>query len=403
MSTVGSRPVVAGPVRPRRSARPAAAGRPRALWVGGTARAALRGDLDLASVSTEAAPARLRAAPPDLVVLDGVIPSPQLRCLREALDGLDPRPAVLVLLPEGRRLRRESTLRALAEDVVSADTGDAELLGRLRAALRLRRYLSEIAQQSAELDGLRRQIEALAGRMAEDLRLAGNVQRFLMPAPVTHPHLEVAREFLPYREVGGDFYDFLSLGPQRLAVTIGDVMGKGISAALLAASLLAAVRSQLQGDGVALGQAVSRVNRLFWEVTPPGLFATLFVAVFDLAAGEVEFVNAGHHYPFRVQDGSSEDLVEGGPVLGLMEGAEYKPARRAVRRGDLFVLYSDGVVDRNNAQGEQLGVDRLKQAALHTAGDGARIALYSLLGEVQGWSEGTAPEDDATLIVARIR
>jgi sigma-B regulation protein RsbU (phosphoserine phosphatase) len=184
---------------------------------------------------------------------------------------------------------------------------------------------------------------------------------------------------------------------------VGDVMGKGISAALLAASLLAAVRSQLQGEGWALADAVSRVNRLFWEVTPPGLFATLFVAVFDLEAGEVEFVNAGHHYPFRVQDGCLEDLVEGGPVLGLMEDAAYSPARRAVRRGDLFVLYSDGVVDRNNAEGEQLGVDRLKQAALHAAGDGARIALYSMLGEVQGWSGGTPPEDDATLIVARVR
>jgi sigma-B regulation protein RsbU (phosphoserine phosphatase) len=402
MATTGSRRVAA-PARPRRSARGGAPGRPRALWVGGAERPALRTDLDLSGVAAEAAPARLRAAPPDLVVLDGPMPSAQLRCLREALDVLDPRPAVVVLLPQGRRLRRESALRALAEDVVSADTSDAELLGRLRGALRLRRYLSEIAQQSAELDGLRRQIEALAGRMAEDLRLAGNVQRFLMPAPVSHPHLEVAREFLPYREVGGDFYDFLRLGPGRLVVTVGDVMGKGISAALLAASLLAAVRSQLQGDGMALGDAVSRVNRLFWEVTPPGLFATLFVAVFDLQGGEVEFVNAGHHYPFRVQDGAAEDLVEGGPVLGLMEDASYTPSRRAVRRGDLFVLYSDGVVDRNNAQGEQLGVERLKQAAIHTAGDGARIALYSMLGEVQGWSGGTPPEDDATLIVARIR
>jgi phosphoserine phosphatase RsbU/P len=378
--------------------------RPRTLWVGGPVRPALRTDLQVERVSAEAAPVRLRESPPDLVVLDGALPAARLRCLREALDGLDPRPAVLVLLSDGRRLRRESALRALAEDVVSASTPDAELLARLRAAVRLRRYLSEISQQSAELDGLRRQIESLAGRMAEDLRLAGNVQRFLMPAPVSHPHLEVAREFLPYREVGGDFYDFLRLGPQRLAVTVGDVMGKGISAALLAASLLAAVRSQLQGDGVALGEAVSRVNRLFWEVTPPGLFASLFVVVFDLEAGKVEYVNAGHHYPFRVQAGGVlEDLVDGGPVLGLMEGAAYATAERSVRRGDLFVLYSDGVVDRSNAQGEQLGVERLKQAALHAAADGARIALYSMLGEVQGWSGGTPPDDDATLIVARVR
>ena len=379
---------------------------PRALWVGGAVRAGLRGELQLERVSPEAAPVRLREARPDVVVLDGVMPPARLRCLREALDGVDPRPAVLVLLPDGRRLRRESALRTLAEDVIPAHTSDAELLGRVRGALRLRRYLSEIAQQSAELDGLRRQIEGLAGRMAEDLRLASNVQRFLMPAPVSHAHLEVAREFLPYREVGGDFYDFLRLGPQRMAVTVGDVMGKGISAALLAASLLAAVRSQLQGQGdvITLGEAVSRVNRLFWEVTPPGLFASLFVAVFDLEGGEVQFVNAGHHYPFRVQpDGGLEDLVEGGPVLGLMEDASYAPARRTVRRGDLFVLYSDGVVDRSNAQGEQLGVDRLKQAALHAAADGARIALYSMLGEVQGWSGGTPAEDDATLIVARIR
>ena len=92
--------------------------------------------------------------------------------------------------------------------------------------------MSELSRKNAELQGLYGRLEVLAGRMAEELRLASNVQRSLLPAPLQHARLDVAREFIPFREIGGDLYDFVPLGPHRMAFAIGDVMGKGVPAAL---------------------------------------------------------------------------------------------------------------------------------------------------------------------------
>jgi sigma-B regulation protein RsbU (phosphoserine phosphatase) len=214
----------------------------------------------------------------------------------------------------------------------------------------------------------------------------------------------VASEFMPVREIGGDYFDLLPLEAGRMALAIGDVMGKGVPAALLAANLKACLRAQVQAGGVAPEQTITRVNRLFWDVTPKGLFASLFFGVFDFEAGVFEYVNAGHDHPLLLRrDGGSFDLGTGGTVLGLVEGSSYERGRARFERDDLFVFFSDGLTDRANGNGDMYGVDRLREAAGRSRRDPARIVLYTLLGEVQGWSDGTPPEDDATLIVAKAR
>jgi sigma-B regulation protein RsbU (phosphoserine phosphatase) len=241
--------------------------------------------------------------------------------------------------------------------------------------------------------------------MAEELRLASRVQRSLLPAACEHPRLDVAREFIPFREIGGDYYDFLPLG-QRMAFAVGDVMGKGIAAALLASSLKAAVRAQLQGSAASSApqDVVSRVNRLFGEVAPRGLFASLFFGMLDLETLEMEYVNAGHDYPFVVRAGGDiVDLPEGGTLLGLEDGSAYERGTVQLTRDDLVVFYSDGVTDRGDARGDAYGVERLKEAARRSRKDTARIVLYSMLGDVQGWSAGTSAQDDATLVVFKAR
>jgi sigma-B regulation protein RsbU (phosphoserine phosphatase) len=262
----------------------------------------------------------------------------------------------------------------------------------------------EIERQKAELLALRRQFDALSSRLAQDLRLASMVQRGLQPGPVLHPRLDLAREFLPFREVGGDYYDVVMLPEDRVVVAVGDVMGKGIPAALLAATLTATVRSQIQSGQCLPCEVVSHVNRVFWQVTPPGLFASLFYGVLDLHAGTLDYVNAGHHYPFVLRaEGGAVELEEGGTVLGLTEEACFTRGRLQMSGSDLLVLYSDGIVDRSNPAGEMYGLERLEEAALASRNDSARICLYSILGDVQGWSGGTPAEDDATLIVVRLR
>jgi sigma-B regulation protein RsbU (phosphoserine phosphatase) len=265
--------------------------------------------------------------------------------------------------------------------------------------------MSELSRKNAELQALYGRLEILASRMAEELRLASNVQRSLLPTPLQHARLEVAREFIPFREIGGDFYDFVPLGPHRMAFAIGDVMGKGVPAALLAANLKASIRAQVEAENVCPAALVAKVNRMFWDVVPNGLFASLFFGVFDLEAGRLDFVNAGHHYPFVVTGkGEVRDLVHGGTVLGLVEDSIYEQGSVPFQGRDLFVFYSDGLTDRGNAEGELYGIERLKEAALRAGTEStARITLYSLLGDVQGWSGGAPAEDDMTLVVARAR
>jgi sigma-B regulation protein RsbU (phosphoserine phosphatase) len=182
-------------------------------------------------------------------------------------------------------------------------------------------------------------------------------------------------------------------------VALGDD-GQGVSAALLAGTLKAGLRAQIQSGDVSPCEMVSRLNRLFWEVTPKGLFASLFFGILDLERGQLDYVNAGHDYPFLVRaDGALEDLDSGGTVLGLIESSRYERGRALLLREVVLVLYTDGVTDRTNARDEPFGLDRLKAAALSSRR--MRRALYSILGDVQGWAGSAPPEDDMTLVVAR--
>jgi len=388
----------------------AVAAKPRLVLVGPLrglrAGRELRANLDTTTATPEDVLRLLPTSPPDALVLDASVEWARVEPVVRVLGALDDasRPAVVLFAPEERRPRPEAALLEAADDVLSAAPGDEELLSRLRRALRFRDCVEELSRKNAELETLYHRLETLAGRMAEELRLASNVQRSLLPAPVQHARLELAREFIPFREIGGDYYDFLTLGPHRLALAIGDVMGKGVPAALLSANLKASVRAQLQSGEVSPADLVVRVNRLFWDLTPNGLFASLFFAVFDLEAGIVDYVNAGHHYPFVVRaDDSVEELREGGTLLGLVEESTYASGRLAIRAEDMLVFYTDGVTDRGSREGEMYGAERLKGAAARNRKDPARIALYSILGEVQGWSGGLAAEDDATLVVAKVR
>ena len=388
---------------------PQPSGRPVVLAVGVDpalqAAPALCEALDVRAVAVGEAVAAFGTGRTEAILLDGCLPAAELTALLEAAGPtlVPGRPMVLVVAEPGRTTNVESRLIDRVDDFVNRERGAEAVLVRVRNSLRVRSALIELQRKNAELEGLYGHLEGLARRMAEELRLAGNLQRSLLPPPLHHARLDLAREFLPVREIGGDYFDVVALGPSRLAIALGDVMGKGVSAALLAANLKACLRGQIQDCGVPVTELVARVNHLFWEVTPKGLFATLFFGIVDLERGVLEYVNAGHDYPFVVRaDGSTEELTSGGTVLGIVESSSYERGEVALGREDVLVAFTDGVTDRDNAAGEAFGVERLKQAALRARRDPARIALYSLLGEVQGWADGASPEDDMTLVVARV-
>ena len=370
----------------------------------------LETELELRRIPTDRAPEAIREAAADVVVLDGGLSDRDLEPVLSAVESLEEtvRPSLVVVTATERRssFDRRRGWRRPPHAVLDGRRGGGEVVAGIQAVVQARRLTAELARRDAQLRDLQHRLDLLSGQMAEELRLASRMQRSLLPPAVEHPRLDVAREFLPFREIGGDYYDFLPLGPNRLAFAIGDVMGKGIAAALLAASLKAAVRAQLQGGAGAAtpAEVVARVNRLFGEVAPRGLFASLFFAIFDLETLDLEYVNAGHDYPFVVRaDGTVGDLGEGGTLLGLVDGSSYEAGRARLQRDDVVVFYSDGVTDRGDEDGNGFGADRLKEAARRSRADAARIILYSMLGDVQGWSGGTPAQDDATLVVFKAR
>ena len=365
-----------------------------------------RGEVDARHAEPGEALDRIASDSPELVLLDGRLPGEALTSVLESVGHPDRpgRPAVIVVTEEGRRTHVESRLIDHADDFVNGALGPEVLLARIRTALRVRAVLGELARKNAELEEVSARLKKLAGRMADELRIASQVQRALLPPPLVHPRLDLAAEFIPAREIGGDYYDVIPLDRGLLAVSLGDVMGKGVPAALLAANLKACLRAHVEAGGGDPGETIARVNRVFWDVTPKGLFATLFFGVFDFDLGTLRYVNAGHEPSVLVRpDGRPELLDAGGTVLGLFEESTYAAGLTGVAPDDLLVLFSDGLADRSAPSGELFGAPRLREAAVRARRDPVRIALYSLLGEVQGWSGGRPAEDDQTLIVARVR
>jgi serine phosphatase RsbU (regulator of sigma subunit) len=382
---------------------------PLALVVGSLALPGGEGTLDGAVDARHADPpealSRIDTDAPALVLLDGRLPADVLTSVLESVGHPErpDRPAVIVVTDRGRRTQVESRLIDHAADFVNGALGSEVLLARIRTALRTRSVLAELARKNAELEELSARLQRLAGRMADELRLATQVQRALLPAPLHHRRLELAAEFIPVREIGGDYYDVIPLEGERLAVCLGDVMGKGVPAALLAANLRACLRAHAEANSDDPARCIARVNTLFWDATPKGLFATLFFGVFDFDRGTLSYVNAGHEPGVLLRQGDDATLLDaGGTVLGLFEESSYATGRVTLAPEDRLVLFSDGLADRAAPSGELYGSRRLRDAALRARGDPVRIALYSLLGDVQGWAAGRPAEDDQTLIVARV-
>lgn len=240
-------------------------------------------------------------------------------------------------------------------------------------------------------------------RAAQELEIARQVQARLFPqtAPALRS-LEYAGVCSQARQVGGDYYDFLDLGAQRLGLVVGDISGKGIAAALLMANLQANLRGQyaLADDPV---RFLECVNRLFFANTPDSAYATLFFADYDDESKQLRYANCGHLPALLMhEDGSIERLCSTATVLGLFAEWECEAGECRLRRGDLLALYTDGITEAENEQAEQFGEARLAEAL------GARRHLppgdlvSSVTEEVRRFSP-KEQQDDITLIVARCR
>ena len=241
-------------------------------------------------------------------------------------------------------------------------------------------------------------------RAAHELGIAREVQARLFPQSMPAVRsLEYAGACLPARAVGGDYYDFLSLGNGRLGLVIGDVMGKGIAAALLMANLQANLRSQVAFALDEPQRLLRSVNRLFCENSPEGAFASLFFADYHDPSGGLRYVNCGHLAGLVMRrDGAVERLTPTSTVLGLFREWECSVGECRLEPDDVLALYTDGVTEAFDGAGEEFGEERLVDALRRHREGSTESLLASLVDEVRAFSPHEQ-HDDLTLIVARRR
>ena len=246
--------------------------------------------------------------------------------------------------------------------------------------------------------------------MRRELEIAQEVQAQLFPQ--TRPEmatLDYAGLCRAARGVGGDYFDFIVVGPDQLGIAVGDVAGKGISAALLMATLQGALRSHAPRRGTALAELLGDVNRLMYGSVSGGRFATFFYGVYDDARRALIYANAGHNPPLVVRPARN-----GGPPSccawsrpgwwsGSSPTSRTSGASLPLAAGDLLVIYTDGVTEAQRADGEQFGEERLAELATALAERPVREVNAEILAAIDAFVGDAPQQDDITLIVGRVR
>jgi phosphoserine phosphatase RsbU/P len=271
-----------------------------------------------------------------------------------------------------------------------------------------RRLLSAVCNQAGlALDSISL-AEQIAERMeaerraTHELEIAQEVQRRLLPQqPPVLRTLECAGACLQARAVGGDYYDFLDLGDGLFGLVLADISGKGIAAALLMANLQAYVRSRFALAREDLLGLLRSLNRYLFDSSPSSRYATLFFGRYDDASRRLVYVNCGHNPPLLLRDdGTLEWLSPTGPVVGLFDEWKADVGELTLRPGDTLVLYTDGVTDARDDDGEFFGEERLQELVLQHRHEQPGALLDVMIDHVNRFS-GTVQEDDLTVVIAR--
>jgi sigma-B regulation protein RsbU (phosphoserine phosphatase) len=260
----------------------------------------------------------------------------------------------------------------------------------------LNQHIRELRRTTAERE-----------RIASELDIAREIQRSILPGSLEAASgadsFDVHGRCIPAREVGGDFYDFFMLDPTRLGFLIGDVSGKGIAAALF----MAITRTLLKSTalrGVSPGECLFRVNELLLAENRATMFVTVFYGILDAATGEVCYANAGHPYPYVLQNGKAIPLVgAGGVVLGVTEAARYETEKTRLEPDARLFLYTDGVTEAMNARGELYDSTRLEQVLAEAVPSSPEETLRRVFGHVQSFVDGAEPSDDITALALSCR
>ena len=272
----------------------------------------------------------------------------------------------------------------------------------------LARSFNSMTASVATLIDEQRQLQ----RLEHELAIAREVQAQLFPTekPVVQG-VDIEAVCRPARVVSGDYYDFLPLGPGRLGLALADISGKGISAALIMASLQAALRSEVlrntpgHSDGGGrlpnTADVVRHLNRHLFRSTSSERYATLFFAVYDGESRCLHYTNAGHLPPLVITDSGVSKLEAGGMVVGLFHDVAYEQATAEIGAGGTLIAYSDGLIEPENVFGEELGAARLLDVALRQRDASPHHMAEAMMSAAEEWAGSPEQADDMTVVIAR--
>jgi phosphoserine phosphatase RsbU/P len=282
----------------------------------------------------------------------------------------------------------------------------------------------QLADLSRSFNNMAGQIENLVvvakekERLQSEVEIASDVQNQLFPhsAPTLRT-IELIGICHPARMVSGDYYDYLCLPDGNLALAIGDVAGKGISAALLMASIQSIMRTQIAAGLPLLAAAVNgkpsscfstsntvaQLNRQLYASTAPEKYATFFFGVYDETSRMLTYTNAGHLPPLLLRGDEVTLLEVTGTVVGAFPVIRYEEQRLEIQPDDLLVAYTDGITEPENAYGEEFGAERLAEIAQRHRRNEPREIVAKIMEAVRHWSNAPELPDDMTVVIARGR
>jgi sigma-B regulation protein RsbU (phosphoserine phosphatase) len=330
--------------------------------------------------------------------------------------------AILFLLVEVSSLVVGVSLaRTITAAVHQLYTGTQRVMeGNFSNRIRVSNSRDQLATLSTSFNTMTENLERLLAvakekeRLQAELEIAREVQEQLYPKEI--PSMKTVRLtafWQSARVVSGDYFDYQRLGEDQLALAIGDVAGKGISAALLMATIQSAMRMELHGSlraaapggtvvrSLSTARVVSDLNQQLHQNTPTEKFATFCFGVYDEITGVFTYTNAGHLPPILIHNGAATRLNVNGMVVGAFPFATYDQSQVQLQRGDLLVFFTDGITEPENEYGEMFGEDRLTEVFVKNADRPEQDIVAAVMEAVRQWSVSPERQDDMTLLVAR--